>query len=291
MQSWHSPWCQEGLQEGEWWSREPAAPAPPPPPPPSPLLLLGLRLAKCIHPVACAPTCARSPAAGIRQRRSLASVCYALCAARPGAELHRKEWGADERHPSVLRSLSLHQRHRPSPLTLSCLSPPMSWGFPAHGPAAPHLPLPGPGQGEGPGRGRAGARSQAGGKAETAEPGFGVLGSGQGWQPSVPLSSLPLGRLPSVLCQGGPWRWSTGHCRVPSRGRGTERGQGSAPDTWTHGTLAACPPAAALPPGLPLAPSLGTLHTHHISAAGAGWWDWVAPLGLSGLAVIHGQCP
>lgn len=156
--------------------------------------LAGAPLAKCIHPCPDAPTCAGSSAAGIRQRRSLASVCYALCLQRVQEQSCTGKRGTDERHPSVLLSLSLHQRHQPSPLTLSCLSPPMRWGFPAEGPSAP-----GPfhslavGRQKGPGEeGRAGGHQEPGqGNSGTAELGFGVLGSRAGMAASVPQPPSP----------------------------------------------------------------------------------------------------
>lgn len=112
------------------------------------------------------------------------------------------------------------------------------------------------------GLGEGGRQEPGRGKAETAEPGFGVLGSGAGMA-ALSATVLPASRrLPSVLCQGGPWRWSTGHCRAPSRGRGTERGQGSAPDTRDTGRV---PPAAALPPGLPFPLPGDAAHSPHLS--------------------------
>lgn len=59
------------------------------------------------------------------------SVLCFLSVASPGAELHRKEEVADERHPWALFILSPSKASWPQPLTLSCHPPPQSRGFPA----------------------------------------------------------------------------------------------------------------------------------------------------------------
>lgn len=202
----------------------------------------------------------------------------------------------------------------PSPLTLSCLSPsPQGWGFPAlcppsAPPAAPgglphrfHSQDVGP---EDPGRGE-GRRQKPGRKnVETdlnlalgrweAEPGR-EHGSQMALLLCATVLPAPLASTQSFARvtrevrrrallgppaeadrhRKGTWGWES-HCPHAS----TRYSTGCHP--------AAAPPASGSPIHLPT----GTLHTHPISAVGhAGLWDWVAPPELSGLAVIHGQCP
>lgn len=127
--------------------------------------------------------------------------------------------------------------------------------------------------------GLAGARSQAGETRRQLNPALGCWEAGQGWQPLCHV--LPASRrLPSVLCQGGPWRWSTGPCQAPSRGRDTERSRAwraaahrSAPNTRDTGHVP--PGGCPSPQGSPALPPWGpcTLTTSQL---------WVQLVGLGG---------